>query len=358
MLGLRTALTTYRQVSNIRHLNRQLNCRSLRCSWSIACRRCTNCIFILDLTPGFKALGKYNFKARWESYTFRNLVRLILDIYGNDNINNGSESVHEGAMTWICFWFLCVRKPPPTGRWIPSTKFRYRRDLVSPFWPEHEFHQTVDLPMNYDAMKLMWYHCNAVCGYPSIYWATREKHYQPSLRWRRNGRDSVSNHEPPNCLLNRSFRRRSKKTSNSASLVFVRGIHRGPVNSPHKWPVTPKCFHLMTSSWWQRNLYHLLDYNEVVAVARPKHLLWNCTVFCWLKNDICNRHVSISLRACKNYGNSVRSNSMLISVAIAEDMVLKSRPASACRNTVSSQFWYDHLTNLNFIKKITQTSRY
>ena len=26
----------------------------------------------------------------------------------------------------------------------------------------------------------------------------------------------------------------------SASLAFVRGIHRGPVNSPHKWPVTRK----------------------------------------------------------------------------------------------------------------------
>ena len=28
----------------------------------------------------------------------------------------------------------------------------------------------------------------------------------------------------------------------SASLAFVRGIHRGPVNSPHKWPVTRKIF--------------------------------------------------------------------------------------------------------------------
>ena len=27
-----------------------------------------------------------------------------------------------------------------------------------------------------------------------------------------------------------------------ASLAFVRGIHRGPVNSPHKWPVTRKLF--------------------------------------------------------------------------------------------------------------------
>ena len=28
----------------------------------------------------------------------------------------------------------------------------------------------------------------------------------------------------------------------SASLAFVRGIRRGPVNSPHKWPVTRKMF--------------------------------------------------------------------------------------------------------------------
>ena len=32
------------------------------------------------------------------------------------------------------------------------------------------------------------------------------------------------------------------KHQNSASLAFVWGIHRGPVNSPHKWPVTRKMF--------------------------------------------------------------------------------------------------------------------
>ena len=42
-----------------------------------------------------------------------------------------------------------------------------------------------------------------------------------------------------------------RKHQSSASLVFVRGIHRRPVDSPHKWPVTRKCFHLMTSSWLQ-----------------------------------------------------------------------------------------------------------
>ena len=33
-----------------------------------------------------------------------------------------------------------------------------------------------------------------------------------------------------------------RKYQNSASLAFVRGIHRWPVNSPHKWPVKRKMF--------------------------------------------------------------------------------------------------------------------
>ena len=33
-----------------------------------------------------------------------------------------------------------------------------------------------------------------------------------------------------------------RKHQSSASLAFVRGIHRSPVNSPHKWPVTRKIF--------------------------------------------------------------------------------------------------------------------
>ena len=33
-----------------------------------------------------------------------------------------------------------------------------------------------------------------------------------------------------------------RKHQSSALLAFVRGIHQGPVNSPHKWPVTRKMF--------------------------------------------------------------------------------------------------------------------
>ena len=33
-----------------------------------------------------------------------------------------------------------------------------------------------------------------------------------------------------------------RQHQSSASLAFVRGIHRRPMNSPHKWPVTRKMF--------------------------------------------------------------------------------------------------------------------
>ena len=62
------------------------------------------------------------------------------------------------------------------------------------------------------------------------------------LQWRHNEHDSVSNHQPHGCLLNCLFRQIKEKHQSPASLAFVRGIHRGPVNSPHKGPVTRKMF--------------------------------------------------------------------------------------------------------------------
>ena len=43
--------------------------------------------------------------------------------------------------------------------------------------------------------------------------STKADKMQLPLRWCHNGHDSVSNHQPRDCLLNRLFRRRSKKTS-------------------------------------------------------------------------------------------------------------------------------------------------
>ena len=64
--------------------------------------------------------------------------------------------------------------------------------------------------------------------------------YAKTLRWRHNHHDSVSNHQPHGCLLNRLFRRRSKKTSKLRVTGLCVGNSPGPVNSPHKGPVTRK----------------------------------------------------------------------------------------------------------------------
>ena len=54
-------------------------CRSVRCSWSITCRRCSNYIFILDLTFGSKGFGKDSRKTVRESFKCWDLVHLILE---------------------------------------------------------------------------------------------------------------------------------------------------------------------------------------------------------------------------------------------------------------------------------------
>ena len=58
-----------------------------------------------------------------------------------------------------------------------------------------------------------------------------------------------------------------RKRQSSASLAFVWGIHRGPVNSPHKWPVTQKMFSFddvimwtvnWGDAWWAHSLFNLV----------------------------------------------------------------------------------------------------
>ena len=81
--------------------------------------------------------------------------------------------------------------------------------------------QTVKLRVICPVMTLMWRH---------------------SLHWRYNDHDIFSNHQPRRCLLNHLFRRRSKKTSKLRVTGICAGNSLGPVNSPHKGPVTRKMF--------------------------------------------------------------------------------------------------------------------
>ena len=57
-----------------------------------------------------------------------------------------------------------------------------------------------------------------------------------------------------------------RKHQSSTSLAFVWGIHRWPVNSPHKWPATRKMFH-NAGPLWGETTSHLSQ--------RTSTLLWS-----------------------------------------------------------------------------------
>ena len=71
-----------------------------------------------------------------------------------------------------------------------------------------------------------------------------------SLRWRHNGRDSVSNHQPRDCLLNRLFRRRSKKTSK----LCVTGLCAGNSPGTGEFPAQRASDTEDVSIWWRHHV--------------------------------------------------------------------------------------------------------
>ena len=75
--------------------------------------------------------------------------------------------------------------------------------------------------------------------------------YCSSLQWRHNGSDGVSNHQPHHCLLNRLFRRRSKKTSK----LRVTGSCVG--NSPvtGEFPAQMASNAENVSIWWRHHVH-------------------------------------------------------------------------------------------------------
>ena len=90
--------------------------------------------------------------------------------------------------------------------------------------------------------------------------------FDVTLRWRHNGRDSVSNHQSHHCLLNRLFRRRSKKTSK------LRGTGLCVGNSPGtgEFPAPMASNAENVSIWWRNHDYTLLRQNGRVWHDIPR----------------------------------------------------------------------------------------
>ena len=71
-----------------------------------------------------------------------------------------------------------------------------------------------------------------------------------SLRWRHNRRDSVSNHQPHDCLLKGLFRRRSKKTWK----LRVTGLCAGNSPGTGEFPAQMASNAENVSIWWRHHV--------------------------------------------------------------------------------------------------------
>ena len=86
-------------------------------------------------------------------------------------------------------------------------------------------------------------HTNKIGAYVAVGCSyTSHSHPFQSLQWRHNEHYGVSNYQLYDCLLNRIFRRRSKKTSKRRLIGLCEGNSPVTGDSPHKGPVTRKMF--------------------------------------------------------------------------------------------------------------------
>ena len=104
-------------------------------------------------------------------------------------------------------------------RWIPCTKNQWWQDLLC--WCQLE------------QLALLW--------------------VRYTLQWRHNGHVGLSNHQPRHCLLNRLFRRRSKKTSK----LRVNGLCVGNSPMTGEFPAQRTNNAENVSIWWRHHKYIL-----------------------------------------------------------------------------------------------------
>ena len=111
-----------------------------------------------------------------------------------------------------------------------------------------------------------------------------------TLQWRHNGRDSVSNHQPHDCLLNRLFRRRSKKTSK----LRVTGLCGGTGEFPAQMASNAE----NVSIWWRHHARAAM----IPYPSKYDRGVWGCCVNS--RFDLCSTFITAVLKATFFYSRS------------------------------------------------------
>ena len=116
-----------------------------------------------------------------------------------------------------------------------------------------------------------------------------------SLRWRHNDHAGVSNHQPHGCLLNRLFRRKSKKTSK----LRVTGLCAGNSPGTGEFPAQMASYAENVSIWWRHHVwksYRTIQNGVYMKPNWSKSMPWLhvrsmiiikiCCLFSWIRKVI------------------------------------------------------------------------
>ena len=106
-------------------------------------------------------------------------------------------------------------------------------------------------------------------GLLGVHRCPKSKYIMLSLHWRHNDHDSVWNHQPHGCFLNRLFRRRSKKTSK----LRVTGLCVGNSPVPQKGPISRKMYPLDDVIMVLRMLQTLIWKPGIIMKVKCVHTL-------------------------------------------------------------------------------------
>ena len=130
----------------------------------------------------------------------------------------------------------------------------------------------------------------------------------PILQRCHNMRDGISNHRSLDRLFNRLFRHGSKKTSKLRFIGLARGIHRWPVDSPHKGPETQKMF----------------PFDDVIMIANyHTQIIWKCCYIFYTHFHIIHVQPDRCVRVCLRWAQRRSGNLVICTIVLFQ--VLKDR---------------------------------
>ena len=134
-------------------------------------------------------------------------------------------------------------------------------------WSKSHLSVFLRVQMTITQIILLWFWSNNwnINQYGRVNWFI----HITTLQWRHNGCNSVSNHQPHDCLLNHLFRRRSKKTSK----LRVTGLCAGNSPGTGEFPAQMASNAENVSIWWRHHevsvcYYHTKQCNFCMVVLK------------------------------------------------------------------------------------------